>query len=123
MPIPVLNYLICFLGDWKVSELKSVRIGKCRKLLSLESVRIGKCWKLLGLESVRIGVSETVEIGKGQNWKESELESVRNCLIYNVLNTVSFLVQFQNFILYFLDVPFHEAGLSQLNHHVVHRKT
>ena len=53
-------------GDWKVSELESVRIqflpileeiGKCqnRKVSELESVRIGKC----------------------QNWKVSELEIFR----------------------------------------------
>ena len=60
-------------GDLKVSELESVRIGKCQnwKVSELESVRIGKCqnWKVPELESVRIG--------KCQNWKELELESVR----------------------------------------------
>ena len=75
--------------DWKVSELESVRIGKCQnafffkigkcqnwKVSELESVRIGKCqnwkvsdWKVSELESVRIG--------KCQNRKVSELESVR----------------------------------------------
>ena len=34
-----------FLQNWKVSELESVRIGKCQnwKVSELESVRIGKC--------------------------------------------------------------------------------
>ena len=54
-------------GDWKVSELESVRIqflpileetGKCqnRKVSELESARIGECqnWKVSELESVRI---------------------------------------------------------------------
>ena len=53
-------------GDWKVSELESVRIYF---LPVLEE--IGKCqnWKVSELESVRIG--------KCQNRKVSELESVR----------------------------------------------
>ena len=45
--------------NWKVSELESVRIGKCQnwKVSELESVRIRKCqnWKVSELESVRIG--------------------------------------------------------------------
>ena len=72
--------IVITVGDWKVSELESVRIhfyaklesvrigkcqnwkvsellkiGKCQNPSSLESVIIGKCQKLLGLESVRIG--------------------------------------------------------------------
>ena len=47
-----------FERNWKVSELESVRIGKCqnRKVSELESVRIGKCQnrKVSELESVRI---------------------------------------------------------------------
>ena len=46
--------------NWKVSGLKSVRIGKCQnwKVSELESVRIGNCqnWKVSELESVRIGI-------------------------------------------------------------------
>ena len=44
--------------DWKVSELESVRIGKCQnwKVSELESVRIGKCqnWTVPELESVKV---------------------------------------------------------------------
>ena len=69
------------MGDWKVSELESVRIqflpileeiGKCqnRKVSELE------CQNRIGseLERVRIG---SVRIGKCQNQKVSELENVR----------------------------------------------
>ena len=56
-----------------MSELESVRVGKCQdwKVSELVSVRIGKCqkWNVSELESVRIG--------KCQNRKVSELESVR----------------------------------------------
>ena len=45
-------------GDWKVSELESVRIGKCQnwKVSEWKSVRVGKCHnrKMSELESVRI---------------------------------------------------------------------
>ena len=54
-------------GDWEVSKLESVRIGKGQKLLGLESVRTCLDWK----------VSETAEIRKGQ--KFLKLECVRNC--------------------------------------------
>ena len=39
--------------DWKVSELESVRIGKCQnwKVSELESVRIGKCQNFLKFEN------------------------------------------------------------------------
>ena len=63
------------LQNWKVSELQSVKIGKCQdwKVSELESIRIGG-----GLESVRIQFLPILEeTGKCQNWKVSESESVR----------------------------------------------
>ena len=56
-----------------MSELESVRIH----FLPILS-KIGKCqnWKVSELESVRIG--------KCQNRKVSELESVRNCSVWKV---------------------------------------
>ena len=52
--------------EWKESELESVRI---QFLPILEEIRKCENWKVSELESVRIG--------KCQNWKVSELESVR----------------------------------------------
>ena len=59
--------------NWKVTELESVRIGKCQnwKGSELESVRIGK------FQNWKVSESESVRIGKCQNQKASELESVR----------------------------------------------
>ena len=63
-----------------MSELEGVRIHFYAKL---ESVRIGKCqnWKVSESESVRIAANwkapEFIKFGKCQNWKVSELESVR----------------------------------------------
>ena len=48
---------IASMGDWKVSELEGVIIGKCQN------------WK--------VSESESVIIGKCQNQKVSESESVR----------------------------------------------
>ena len=57
-----------YLRDWKVSELESVRIGKCQNAFFF---KFGICqnWKVSELQSVRIA--------KFQNWKVSELVSVR----------------------------------------------
>ena len=91
-------------GDWKVSELESVRInflpilskiGKCQnwKVSELESVRNCSVWKVSELESVRTcldwKVSETVEIGKCQNWKVSEIAQIGKCQKQLRLESVS----------------------------------
>ena len=53
-------------GDWEVSELESVRIQFLPILKE-----IGKC------QNRKVSELESVRIGKCQNWKVSELESVR----------------------------------------------
>ena len=62
-----------FLPNLKVSELESVRIGKCQnwKVSELESVRIGKCQNRK--------VSELLKIGK-KNIFSLESEAARHCL-------------------------------------------
>ena len=71
------------MGDWKVSELDSVRIqflpileevGKCLnwKVSELESVRVGKC------QNWKVSESESVRIGKCQNRKVSEFADSLN---------------------------------------------
>ena len=80
-----------------MSELESVRIGKCQnwKVSELESVRTGKRqnWKMSIKESVRIGkcpnrkVSEleSFRTGKHQNWKVSDFFKVLRFLIRGAL--------------------------------------
>ena len=56
-----------------MSELESVRI----RFLPILS-KIGKC------QNRKASELESVRIGKCQNWKVSELESVRTCLDWKV---------------------------------------
>ena len=63
--LPQTNIIVLAVGDWKVSELESVRIRKCQNPIF---AHFGRNWKVSELESVRIG--------KCQNWKVSELGQV-----------------------------------------------
>ena len=72
-------------GHWKVSELESVRI----QFLPI-SEEIGKC------QNRKVSELESVRIGKCQNWKVSESESVRmgKCGFYSQL----FYLYYESFV-------------------------
>ena len=60
--------LLLLLLPRAAGELESVRIGKCQNAFFF---KIGKC------QNRKVSELESVRIGKCQNWKVSELESVR----------------------------------------------
>ena len=71
--------------NWEVSELESVRIGKCQNPFF---AHFGRNWEVSELESVRTHFLPILdEIGKCQNWKVSESECVRigKCQNFHIL--------------------------------------
>ena len=59
-----------------MSELESVRIGKCRNQFLPILSKIGKCQKR------EVSESESVRIGKCQNWEVSETFQIGKCQNY-----------------------------------------